>query len=87
MPEEFELLIRLSRCNDKEEMGRCIDDYNASKKCITNADRIRAMSDEELAGFLADDNRTCPPHHPNCGKYIDGCTGCFFEWLQKPTEA
>ena len=53
----------------------------------TNADRIRAMSDEELATFLADDNRVCPPHHPNCGKYVNDCTGCFFEWLQKPTEA
>lgn len=86
MNKEFELLRSLSRCNDKEEMNRCIDNYNASKKRITNADRIRAMSDEELAMFLADDNRVCPPHHPNCGKYTNGCTGCFIEWLQKPAE-
>ena len=86
MPEEFELLIRLSRCNDKKEMDRCIDDYNASKNAITNADRIRAMSDEELAMFLADDNRVCPHSHPNCGKYTNDCKGCFFEWLQKPAE-
>lgn len=53
---------------------------------ITNADRIRAMSDEELAEFLADDNRVCPPKHPYCSKYVSSCNGCFLEWLKQPAE-
>lgn len=53
MPEDFELLIGLSRCGDKEQMARYIDDHNARKKQITNADRIRAMNNYELAVFLA----------------------------------
>lgn len=53
---------------------------------MTNADRIRAMSDEELAELFADDERACPPRHPNCRKYIDKCDGCWLEWLKQPVE-
>lgn len=53
---------------------------------MTNADRIRAMSDEELAVFLGDDDRCCPPKHPNCKNYINDCSGCFLEWLKQPVE-
>lgn len=53
---------------------------------MTNADRIRAMSDVELAVFLSDDDRACPPKHPNCHKYVNNCAGCYLEWLQQPAE-
>lgn len=53
---------------------------------MTNADRIRAMTDEELAEWLSDDDRVCPPKHPNCKKYVNSCKGCFLEWLQQPAE-
>ena len=53
---------------------------------MTNADRIRDMTDEELAEFLADDERACPSRHNNCRKYIDKCDGCWLEWLQQPAE-
>lgn len=62
---------------------------------MTNADRIRAMSDEELAYFL----KCCmyndfkPPckkstffsalHRPDCE---ENCTECICEWLQQPAE-
>ena len=49
---------------------------------LTNADRIRAMSDEELAQML---NRAdCPPN-TSCN---DGqrCIKCWMEWLQYPCE-
>lgn len=50
----------------------------------TNADRIRAMSDEELAKFLRwdvcvmvrGDNREC------CGD----CEDCVAEWLKQPVK-
>lgn len=52
----------------------------------TNADRIRAMSDEELAVLFADDERACPPKHPHCSKYVDKCNGCWLEWLRQPAK-
>jgi Lar family restriction alleviation protein len=41
----------------------------------TNADRIRSMSDEELAEFLGDE----PPYFATYKQYID--------WLRKPIES
>ena len=48
---------------------------------MTNADRIRAMTDEELAEFLWGDG--CPGSKREC----DGdCVKCFLEWLKQPAE-
>ena len=54
----------------------------------TNADRIRAMSDDELAKFL---------NEPFCDKmrtyeectisYCGVCDQCVLDWLQQPAEA
>ena len=48
----------------------------------TNADRIRAMTDEELARWLSDmhDSVTCP----NYGDYdcVTSCRVCWLDWLQ-----
>ena len=46
---------------------------------ITNADRIRAMTDEELAEYLsgiAECNRGC---RLDCG---DSCIGAWLDWLK-----
>ena len=43
---------------------------------MTNADRIRAMSDEELAKFLA----------VTAGDKIGGMAKFWLEWLQQPEE-
>ena len=52
--DDLEIFRKLSQCEDKEQMQRVIDEYNESQKLtFTNADRIRAMSDEELADWLA----------------------------------
>ena len=65
----------------------------------TNADRIRAMSDEELAQFLADEI----PHGDCCGCKLDcstsegdmfqsrffhecDCYNAFYKWLKQPAE-
>ena len=52
-------------------------------KPMTNADRIRAMSDEELATFM--NCNGCPPKNEGCN---DGqkCSLCWLEWLQQPAE-
>ena len=56
----------------------------------TNADRIRAMSDEELAVFLAVEI----PHgdcygcdldcvHMEKGKFADGCKNAWYSWIKQ----
>lgn len=61
-----------------------------AKKRITNAERIRAMTDEELAEFLLKVNvasEPCMTDEGNC-KWEDypthdkGCKDCFLEWLK-----
>lgn len=49
---------------------------------MTNADRIRAMSDEELAELIWP-KLGCPDgkDHVTCG-YVGDCKGCWLDWLQ-----
>ena len=55
---------------------------------ITNADRIRAMSDEELARFLAENEWECETYN-DCAKCPrmtdDGCVS-LSKWLKQPAE-
>lgn len=49
---------------------------------VTNADRIRAMSDEELADFI-ESQRV----FQICGRRMNNCfPGAIEAWLQQPTE-
>lgn len=52
----------------------------------TNADRIRAMSDEELADFLTKENWICDKYEvcKKCPRYIADCCLPIDEWLQAP---
>lgn len=50
---------------------------------ITNADRIRAMSDEELADVVAN-GVGCVRKAPHC--MDDDCTPCIRKWLQQPAK-
>ena len=63
----------------------------------SNADRIRAMSDEELAVFLDDltclcvdcndhdgVNENCPIYKQGCGRYCEPKD--LMHWLQQPAE-
>lgn len=54
----------------------------------TNADKIRNMTDEELAKFLSEcaDCATCQLVNPkNCGTE-ETCAKAFLEWLKQPVE-
>ena len=62
--------------------GVCID--FDERKPQTNADRIRAMSDEELAKILGD-KCICPPTS-ECEKLCGDCDVCWMEWLRHPAE-
>lgn len=55
------------------------------KEVKTNADRIRAMSDEELAELV---NSPCPPTTP-CVEDAYGepnCKNCWLEWLKEEVD-
>lgn len=49
---------------------------------LTNADRIRNMTDEELATFLGDVD-CCNPNHCEPGMY---CGRCWLDWLKAPAD-
>ena len=67
-----------------------IADELCSKSVITNADRIRDMSDEELAEFLKKVSESClaeAEHYPCRNEYCDGdsCLSIdILEWLKSP---
>lgn len=62
--------------------------YIEPKKPQTNADRIRAMSDAELAEYLhavhLGLNEWCDFHCENEGE--DGCHNCISPWLRQPVK-
>ena len=55
----------------------------APPKPQTNADRIRAKSDEKLASFIA--TYSCPPaaERASCG---GDCPECWLRWLKQPVK-
>ena len=93
------------RCRDcKHDKGKCVGSSRRGghKNCfepreMTNADRIRAMSDEELAVFLDDltclcvdcndhdgVNENCPIYKQGCGRYCEPKD--LMDWLQQPVK-
>jgi hypothetical protein len=63
--------------------GKCRATSNCENKVVTNVDRIRAMSDEELAEFL--NTSGCPSeNHSNC--FGMSCKHCWEKWLKQPAE-
>ena len=77
----------LDWCKVKEYRGVCpltniatsITEYR-----MTNADRIRAMSDEEMAKKLQ--YASGCPVNANCIKMSGDCKACWLDWLQQPAE-
>ena len=87
MKADFELLRGLANCADKEQMMRYIEEHQP--KPMTNADRIRAMTDEELAVFICDRVDTCSekrcPGAELC-RGEEGKANGLKKWLQQPVE-
>ena len=50
---------------------------------VTNADKIRAMSDEELANHFAFYKFICPANIENSEQCIKECEKCWMNWLQQ----
>ena len=55
------------------------------RKSITNADRIRSMTDQDLANLFNDfrHEHWCPPNAGDCVEY---CADCWLNWLQERVE-
>ena len=92
----------MATCKQCREFKKCEDDAfingakfdpdASAKYCtgfepITNADRIRAMSDEELAKLLLDGCRgsKCEDQPQNEFGSVN-CFDCRMKWLQQPAE-
>ena len=69
---------------------------NMERECVhfrhmTNADRIRAMSDEELATFISEIADECE-RNTECNQHCYGCDieycvrESYLKWLQRPAE-
>ena len=52
----------------------------------SNADRIRSMSDEELADLINREISYCAPTSGDCEKTSNDCKACWLDWLQQPAE-
>lgn len=72
-------------CNDVVFDPDASAEYCTAADPITNADRIRAMSDEELAAFIGF-NSLCDRIQDDSGwcENRGVCDGCLVEWLQQP---
>lgn len=60
-----------------------VTDKNVGK--MTNAERIRSMSDEEMAEFISS-IPMCVGKDEDLNCEIDVCKECFLKWLQQPAE-
>ena len=72
-------------CGEPEDTALgCVN--RVAGKPMTNADRIRAMSDEELASLIMGiPDYPCDEKIP-AGECDEKCEKCILEWLQQPAE-
>ena len=70
--------------SDDKVTSYCVEGP-CSEQMPSKADKIRAMSDEELLEVL-DYELGCPATG-NCEKMNRDCKACWLDWLQQPAEA
>lgn len=77
---------KCKKFSDEKYTSWCAEEA-CGDKTPSNADRIRAMTDEELAEFIPYWSYT---NACKCGKHYDDCNNecekCVAEWLQQPAE-
>ena len=68
-------------CGEPEDTALvCVD--RVIGKPMTNADRIRSMTDEELAELIDRETDSCAPTG-DCERMPRDCKACWLEWLQQ----
>lgn len=71
-------------CRHERNPNEIVVQCGAFKPPMTNGDRIRTMSDNELAEILFS-QRSCPPGKSRLACEASGtCLECWTEWLSKP---
>ncbi|MBO5970725.1 MAG: hypothetical protein J6S14_19805 [Clostridia bacterium] len=76
----FEYTHKCEPCKPTQpECGEC-----EFGKPQTNADRIRAMTDEELAKFIASQRTDC--YHCPVMECVDACKVSWLNWLKSPAD-
>ena len=94
--EGIDTVEQLERMSDKDLMSlrnfgvACLAEVRQKVACwreiekpaMTNGDRVRRMTNEELAKILGDKN-TCPDDGECTHR---DCQMCWLEWLQQPAE-
>lgn len=77
-------------CGNSLNSAACLTIAKKGKPKQTNADRIRSMSDEELADFIRELNESClaGAGMVDCSNNTDciDCKGIVLEWLQSEVE-
>ena len=55
---------------------------------MTNGDKLRQMTNEEIAEMQEPNNSGCPPkmRHRNCMEIPGNCYLCWLEWLNEAVE-
>lgn len=71
-------------CEDYDEPDGCKSNGGCGKP-ITNADRIRAMTDEELADWLGVycNGQTAQEVGKPCASGVGSCEECWLDWLKQ----
>lgn len=84
-------MVELVKCKWAETCGYelCVPEYCNEYEAvrINNGDRIRAMSNKELADYLG--QHCLCSRVQTAGNWCDEravCTGCLEEWLEQPME-
>ena len=83
-----ELIKALAYDRDQYERGY-YDGLMFRPLAVTNGDKIRAMTDEELADFLCDIgecDRRCPAKIGDCIFSDSTCRGAWLDWLKQEAE-
>lgn len=84
-------LCKYENCSmESKECSGCKQNSVDKYKRMTQADRIRSMSDEELADFIRQLNECClaGAGMVDCSNNTDciDCKGVVLEWLQSEVE-
>ena len=90
-------VIVYKKSGAKEHLSTMDKDYHLVREFVkgqrkqSNGDRIRGMTDDELAEFLENIVRDAATNLFDCEDYIEkyGCTDCdkcYLEWLKQPAE-
>lgn len=88
LKDKYEGCCHNNDCDSFDTCIDCWDDWVERNPPMTNADRIRAMSDEELTDVFGWKN-ICDCILQQSAEHCSGfssCKECMLEWLKQPAE-